>query len=398
MTLVVDELSKRYGDEFALDGVSLSVDAGELVGVLGPSGCGKTTLVQAIAGHVDLTTGTVRLRGADVTDRPPERRRVGVVFQRSTLFPHMTVAKNVAYGLEAAAMSADTREERVDEYLDLVGLNGRHDAYPGELSGGQQRRVELARALAPQPDILLLDEPLSALDRSLRTRLRDEIGRIQRETGVTTIFVTHDQEEAMALADRLVVMHDGQVSGVGKPRDLYESPPTGFVAEFLGRTNTLTGMIDGGDSATLSAAGASLNIHHAAASDDTREVTLHARPRHLSFRPREDTGTTDACPTGRTAAFSVPVTVSRVIDRGTRYDLVCRTDETDEFVVECRSDPPSVGASRSLSVPADDLLVFDAETGERIPVAASDPERPSDTQSDVAGGEAEEDALSSDVR
>lgn len=396
MTLVVDELSKRYGKELALDDVSLSVDSSELVGVLGPSGCGKTTLVQTIAGHLSPSAGTVTLRGEAVTERPPEHRQVGVVFQQSTLFPHMTVAENVAYGLEATGMGTDRRDERVREYLDLVGLDGRDGAYPDELSGGQQRRVELARALAPQPDVLLLDEPLSALDRSLRTRLRDEIGRIQRQTGVTTIFVTHDQEEAMALADRLVVMHDGQVAGIGQPRQLYESPPNTFVAGFLGRTNTLTGSIDGEGPATLSTAGASLNIDRVTTSDATRAVTVNVRPRHLSFRPRENGEDTDACSAGGTAVFTV--TVSGVIDRGTKYDIVCRTDGTDELIVECRSEPPAVGTSWGLSIPAEDLLVFDAETGERIPIAVSGPDRPADGQSEGAGGAAEEDALSSDVR
>lgn len=396
MTLAIERLSKRYGDERALDDVSLSVDAGELVGLLGPSGCGKTTLVQTIAGHVSPTAGSVLLRGEDVTNRPPERRRVGVVFQQSTLFPHMTVGENVAYGLEATGMSHDTCEDRVEEYLDLVGLDSRHGAYPAELSGGQQRRVELARALAPQPDVLLLDEPLSALDRRLRMRLREEIGRIQRETGVTTIFVTHDQEDAMALADRLVVMHAGQVAGAGPSRELYESPPTEFVAEFLGRTNALPGSLDGGDPPTLSVAGTSLDVRLEVTSDAERAVTVHARPRHLSLGTGGDVEATDAWSAERTAAF--PVTISRVLDRGTKYDLVCRVDGYEDFVVERRSDPPAVGESHPLSIPADDLVVFDAETGERIPRTASDSERSFDTQSDGAGGDAEEGVRSSELR
>lgn len=398
MTLAIEGLSKHYGDERALDDVSLAVDSGELVALLGPSGCGKTTLVQAIAGHVSPTTGTVTLRGEDVIERPPERRRVGVVFQQSTLFPHMTVAENVAYGLKGNGMAADRREERVADYLDLVGLDGRHGAYPGELSGGQQRRVELARALAPQPDVLLLDEPLSALDRSLRTRLRDEIGRIQRETGVTTLFVTHDQEEAMALADRLVVMHDGQVAGAGPPRELYESPPTEFVAAFLGRTNTLEGTVVGEDPVNLSVAGYPIRVRQPNPSDVGREVTVHARPRHLSLTPRDDARATDTYSTEQHSALTLPVTVSRVIDRGTRYDLVCRVDGNDEFVVERRSDPPRVGDSRMLSIPADDLLVFDAKTGKRIPTKALELTGEFGTQSDVAGEEVDDGVRSSDVR
>jgi ABC-type Fe3+/spermidine/putrescine transport system ATPase subunit len=220
--LELDGLSHRYGDERALEGVSFGVAHGELVAILGPSGCGKTTILQAIAGHVSPTAGCVRLRGKDVTATPPEARRVGLVFQRSTLYPHMAIDENIRYGLTARGIGGDEQDEIVAEYLELVDIVDQRGARPSELSGGQERRAELARALAPQPDILLLDEPLSALDRALRDRLREEIARIQRETGVTTLFVTHDQEEAMALADRIVVVNDGRVEAIGEPRALYE--------------------------------------------------------------------------------------------------------------------------------------------------------------------------------
>ncbi|MEF8883254.1 MAG: ABC transporter ATP-binding protein, partial [Halapricum sp.] len=244
MTLELDGLTHCYGDEVAVEDVSFGIDAGEIVGLLGPSGCGKTTIVQAIAGHVNPTDGGVRLRGRDVTDNPPETRDVGIVFQEPTLFPHMTVEENVAYGLKPQDIDPAERSETVERYLELVSLGDQREAFPSALSGGQKRRVELARALAPEPDLLLLDEPLSALDRALRERLRKEIARIQRETGVATLYVTHDQETAMGLADRLVVVTEGQVAGVGEPRDLYESPSSPFVAAFLGGSNRLPVTVD----------------------------------------------------------------------------------------------------------------------------------------------------------
>jgi ABC-type Fe3+/spermidine/putrescine transport system ATPase subunit len=379
MILDADSISKRYGDDLAIDDVSLTVDSGELVGLLGPSGCGKTTLVQTIAGHVRPTAGTVSLRGEDVTEEPPEHRQVGLVFQQSTLFPHMTVAENVAYGLEATGMDPERRAERVSEHLDLVGLDGRREAYPAELSGGQQRRVELARALAPGPDILLLDEPLSALDRTLRTRLRDEIGRIQRATGVTTLFVTHDQEEAMALADRLVVMDDGQIAGAGAPRDLYESPPNSFVADFLGRSNVLRAPVDGSDPLTLSVGGRNLQFEPATDSTTGDAVTVRARPRGLSLGVPDDPD----------AALSVPVTVTRISDRGTRYDLICRTED-EELIVEHEAEPPEIGESRTLSIALDNLVVFDDGTGKRIDGTLSTLESATPTaQSDGVGDDEE---------
>ncbi|MFC7115080.1 ABC transporter ATP-binding protein [Natronoarchaeum sp. GCM10025703] len=388
MILDVDSVSKRYGDDIAIDDVSLTVDSGELVGLLGPSGCGKTTLVQAIAGHVRPTAGTVSLRGEAVTEEPPEQRQVGLVFQQSTLFPHMTVAENVAYGLEATGMDPERRAERVSKHLDLVGLDGRREAYPAELSGGQQRRVELARALAPGPDILLLDEPLSALDRTLRTRLRDEIGRIQRATGVTTLFVTHDQEEAMALADRLVVMDDGQIAGAGPPRELYESPPNSFVADFLGRSNVLRAPVDGSDPLTLSVGGRDLQFEPAGDSTTGDAVTVRARPRGLNL----------AVPDDPDATLSVPVTVTRISDRGTRYDLICRTGGDEEFVVEHEAEPPGIGESRTLSIALDDLVVFDDGTGERIDGTLSMPAPATPTAQSDGVGDDEEGTRSSDFK
>ncbi|MEF8786163.1 MAG: ABC transporter ATP-binding protein [Haloarculaceae archaeon] len=360
--LAVDGLTHRYGDETAVDDVSFGIDDGELVALLGPSGCGKTTIVQGIAGHVRPTAGTVRLRGEDVTDDPPEARRVSLVFQRSTLYPHMTVGENVAYGLEARGFEPHRRAELVEEHLELVSLADRHDAYPSELSGGQQRRVELARALAPQPDVLLLDEPLSALDRTLRDQLRDEIARIQRETGVTTLYVTHDQEDAMALADRLVVMNDGTISATGRPRSLYESPPTPFVASFLGRSNTFPATVVDEQPLSLNVGNRVLTLDGAETTfSEGDTVSCYVRPEYLSIRAADPDG----------PAPTIRGDVTRVVDRGRRYDVWMQTAAEDELVVEQSSEPPAVGDTITVEVPPERLLLFGPETRDNTEAPSS---------------------------
>ncbi len=352
MTLELDGLTHRYGGETAVDDVSLGLESGELLALLGPSGCGKTTIVQAIAGHVRPTDGRVLLRGADVTDAPPESRRVGLVFQRSTLYPHMTVGENVAYGLAAREISPDRRDELVAEYLELVGLDDARSASPAALSGGQRRRVELARALAPQPDVLLLDEPLSALDRSLRDRLREEIARVQRETGVTTLFVTHDQRDAMALADRLAVMRDGRIEATGQPRALYDDPPTRFVASFLGRSNALSAAVLGRDPLRVSVCGAEIALPAARvdAAAGTRLV-CHVRPEDLEIRP------TDADRPGP----SVSGEIVDVTDAGRRYDVTVRTATGEELSVERPEPPPAAGRTVSVRLPPEAVTAFRAD-------------------------------------
>ena len=238
--LSVTGLTKRYGDETALAALSLSVDGGEFVTLLGPSGCGKTTTLLAIAGHVTPTAGTVSIGGRDVTDSPPEARSCGLVFQQDALFPHMTARENVAYAMAPHDSDEQRQERRVDDLLSLVGMAAHAGKHPEQLSGGQRRRVELVRALATDPDVLLLDEPLTGLDRALREDLRAEIARVHDRTGVTTLYVTHDQTEALSLSDRLVILDDGRVVGEGTPRSLYERPPNRFVGSFLGPSAELT--------------------------------------------------------------------------------------------------------------------------------------------------------------
>src|SRR5262245_33645997 len=241
--LALASLSKRYGDFYAVREVSLKIADGEFLVLLGPSGCGKTTTLRMIAGFIEPSAGHVRLAGQDVTVLPPWKRNAGMVFQSYALFPHMTVAQNVAFGLEMRKLSRPEIERRVEEALALVRLGGFGARLPRQLSGGQQQRVALARALAIRPDVLLLDEPLSNLDAKLRQEVRVEIRELQRQVGLTTVMVTHDQEEALTMADRLVVMNEGSVCQVGTQRELYEKPADRFVAGFVGRSTFLPGKI-----------------------------------------------------------------------------------------------------------------------------------------------------------
>ncbi|EMA60245.1 ABC transporter ATP-binding protein [Halorubrum lipolyticum] len=240
----LDGVTKRYGEATAVDDVSLRVREGEFFTLVGPSGCGKTTTLRLIAGFEEPSSGTVRFAGESVAGVPPEDRDVGVVFQNYALFPHMTVGENVGYGLNFAdPPEGVTRDERVDELLELVDLPGAADRDPESLSGGQQQRVAMARALAPGPDLLLLDEPMSALDAQLRERLRVQVRQIQSELGITTVYVTHDQEEALAISDRVAVMRDGRPEQVAPPRTVYREPSSRFVAEFVGDNNVFAGRV-----------------------------------------------------------------------------------------------------------------------------------------------------------
>ena len=248
MRVTLRNITKRFGATVALENVSLDVGDGELMALVGPSGCGKTTILRVIAGFEPPDSGDILFDEQSVLNLPPERRRVGLVFQNYALFPHMNVFQNVAYGLKF--IQSHHPRERVRELLDLVGLTGLEQRMPAELSAGQQQRVALARALAPNPTVLLLDEPLSALDAKLRERLRLEIKKIQRTLKITTLYVTHDQEEALAVADRVAVMSVAHIEQVGTPEEVYNAPATEFVARFIGRGNLLVGQIvrsDGDD-------------------------------------------------------------------------------------------------------------------------------------------------------
>lgn len=243
--LVLRSVSKRYGNSktLAVDGVSLEIEKGELVCLLGPSGCGKTTLLRIIAGFVEPTAGSVIVRGQDVTDVSPNKRNMGMVFQNYALFPHMTVRSNVEYGLRMRRVPKAEAAARVEKILDMVGLLELEGRYPRQLSGGQQQRVALARAMVILPQLLLFDEPLSNLDAKLRQQMRVEIRRIQKEVGITSIFVTHDQEEGLTISDRIAVMNAGRIEQIGSPQGVYDQPQTRFVANFIGACNFFEGKV-----------------------------------------------------------------------------------------------------------------------------------------------------------
>ncbi|HKH26816.1 MAG TPA: ABC transporter ATP-binding protein, partial [Sphingomicrobium sp.] len=242
--LDLDRVSKQFGAQTVVDDFSLAVGKGEFVSFLGPSGCGKTTTLQMIAGFLDPSRGAIRLEGKDLTAVHPAKRGLGIVFQSYALFPHMTAAENVAFGLEMRRVPRAECRERVRAVLAMVGLAGYEDRYPRRMSGGQQQRVALARALVIRPSVLLLDEPLSNLDAKLREGMQIELRQIQRTIGTTTILVTHDQNEAMSLSDRIVVMSEGRIEQIGTPQETYERPASAFVSQFLGKTNDFAATID----------------------------------------------------------------------------------------------------------------------------------------------------------
>ncbi len=248
MKVALQHVTKRFGSHRAVDDVSLEIADGEIFFLLGPSGCGKTTLLRCIAGFYIPDSGTIRIGEQDATRLPPHQRDTAMVFQSYALWPHLTVRENVAFGLELRGVSKQERARRVDEALAMVKMTERADDRPTQLSGGQQQRVALARALVVRPKCLLLDEPLSNLDAKLRLEMRAEIRRICQEAGLTAIYVTHDQKEALSIADRLAVLHNGRVEQVGPPRDVYERPANRFVAGFIGETNLIEGPVVAADS------------------------------------------------------------------------------------------------------------------------------------------------------
>ncbi|HVU79004.1 MAG TPA: ABC transporter ATP-binding protein [Gaiellaceae bacterium] len=282
--LELQDLHRSFGSHKALSGINIQLGEGEFLSLLGPSGCGKTTALRLVAGFDRPDQGRIVLDGKDVSGIPPNKRDMGMVFQAYSLFPNMTAKQNVEFGLRIRRKEKDARRGRVDELLELVGLGHAGDRYPHQLSGGMQQRVALARALAIEPRVLLLDEPLSALDAKVRVQLREEIRRIQLELGITTLYVTHDQEEALAVSDHVAVMSGGVIEQMGAPAEMYTAPKTPFVAEFIGTMNRLEGTIVDGSAGEIDYDGRRLRIDAARGRANGERVLVLIRPEALELQ------------------------------------------------------------------------------------------------------------------
>lgn len=311
--IVIENLNKRFpgAPAAAVNDFSLRIADGELVAFLGPSGCGKTTTLRMIAGFIEPTSGRILIGTSDVTGLPVHKRNTGMVFQRYALFPHMTVKENVSFGLEMHKVPASERAERIRKALDMVRMGQYAERYPRQLSGGQQQRVSIARALAIEPKVFLLDEPLSALDAKLRIEVRDEIRELQQRLGLTTVFVTHDQEEALAIADRMAIMHDGMVQQVGSAQTLYEQPANLFVAEFLGHMSFFPGKL-GGDRTFLTEKGTAILTTQSVKS----AVRLGVRPERIFLSGEQPPNVN-----------SIPGKIESVIYLGAQVEIRVRTNQ-----------------------------------------------------------------------
>ncbi len=313
-TVELRGLHRRFWDVVALEHLDLSIASGEFISMLGPSGCGKTTALRIVAGFEWPDSGEVLIDGRNVIDLPANRRNMGMVFQAYSLFPNMTAQKNVEFGMRIRGQSGDKRAKRARELLELVGLGAAMDRYPRQLSGGQQQRVALARSLAIEPGVLLLDEPLSALDAKVRVQLRDEVRRIQLQLGITTLYVTHDQEEALSVSDRVAVMSNGRVEQIGTPAEIYGHPKTAFVAAFVGTMNQLEATVVSASDKTVSCMGFNMTVHESRfdyAVGDTLKVFV--RPENLRVQPLAN-GDVPAAGSfaGRTTSFTFLGPVTRV--------------------------------------------------------------------------------------
>jgi putative spermidine/putrescine transport system ATP-binding protein len=312
--LQLENLHRSFGAHKALDGIEISLGEGEFLSLLGPSGCGKTTALRLVAGFDRPDAGRIIVDGKDVTDVAPNKRDMGMVFQAYSLFPNMTARQNVEYGLRIRGTKRADRDKRVLDLLDLVGLTHAVDRYPHQLSGGMQQRVALARALAIEPRVLLLDEPLSALDAKVRVQLREEIRRIQLELGITTLYVTHDQEEALSVSDHVAVMYGGRIEQMGSPAEMYSAPATPFVAEFIGTMNRLEGtVVDGG----VEHGGTMLHIEAARNRQRGDRVLVLVRPETVEVGPANGSGAPNTLVGDVvTQTFLGPVTRLKIIGDG----------------------------------------------------------------------------------
>lgn len=288
--IILNGISKSFGSTAAVDGISLSIEKGEFFFLIGPSGCGKTTLLRILAGFCKPDAGSITIEGKDITSIPPEKRNITMVFQNYALWPHMTVMQNICFGLEQRGMSKAVRIEKAKSILETVRMPEKASAYPGQLSGGQQQRVALARALVVEPAAVLLDEPLSNLDSKLRNEMRREISRIQKDTGVTMVYVTHDQKEALSMGHRIALLNRGRIEQAGSPAQLYRTPSTRFAAEFMGSSNAIDAECLTADARTLTASTAAGVIQARNTIGDVRpgeKLTLIMRPEHAELRDNE---------------------------------------------------------------------------------------------------------------
>jgi putative spermidine/putrescine transport system ATP-binding protein len=364
--LTLTGIQKRFGATAAVDDFNLVAERGEFISFLGPSGCGKTTTLRMIAGFEQPTAGTILVDGKDITNQSPNRRNVGMVFQSYALFPNMTVADNVGFGLRVRKRPKDEIKDKVNELLDLIHLPDKAERYPWQLSGGQQQRVALARALAIEPQLLLLDEPLSALDAKIRIILRAEIRAIQRKLGITTVYVTHDQEEALSLSDRIVVMSEGRIEQIGTPFEIYNFPSTAFVARFVGTLNVVTAKVVDPVAGTLEVAGqpiraaGAIKAGHAGAA-----VSVALRPEIISLGSHEGMNQ-----------------LNGVVDDVTFLGAVVRvrirfTDGSGAIAFDTFNNPhlavPDPGTAITISFPPEACLVLD-QSEVAAAVAPEDPD------------------------
>jgi len=348
----LEAISKAFKETVAVDDVTLTIEEGEFFSLLGPSGCGKTTTLRMIGGFEDPTSGRIHLGGKDVTAEPPFRRNVNTVFQSYALFPHLDVFENVAYGLKRKKIPSAEIKTRVTDMLELVDLPGFGARKPTQLSGGQQQRVALARALVNRPEVLLLDEPLGALDLKLRKQMQIELKRIQSEVGITFIYVTHDQEEAMTMSDRLAVMNAGRMEQLGDPQEVYELPATEFVASFLGASNLLDGeveSVDGRWAKVRLRTGDIVKVASDRMPEQTGPIRIGVRPEKLTLHTSEISDT---------AANSVPARVVVSTYTGVSTDYECKTEDGARIVVYVQN---LGGAQRPIGDGAEVRIGWDPE-------------------------------------
>jgi putative spermidine/putrescine transport system ATP-binding protein len=353
------ELRRVFGDVVALDGVSLALEEGEFVSFLGPSGCGKTTALRLVAGFDRPDSGRILVDGKDMTRVPPNRRNMGMVFQAYSLFPNMTAERNIEFGLKVRGIDGGARAGKVAELLELVGLERAAKRYPHQLSGGMQQRVALARALAIEPRVLLLDEPLSALDAKVRVQLREEIRRIQSRLGITTIYVTHDQEEALSISDRVAVLSHGHIEQVGSPADIYGAPETPFVAEFVGTMNRLEATVADPELGEVDYGGARLAVEAVRGRARGERVLVLVRPELLELEPATNGGA-DGVLAGEiiSQTFLGPVT---------RLKVAADTAELTADVSAARASSLPVGTRVSARFPAASARLLSLSEESRAP-------------------------------